>query len=60
MFDAFSSISRYLDVSLNVHIEQIFQRIYPAELQFNKANVSDTKAAFFDLNLSIHNDKLST
>ena len=35
-------------------------RIYPAELQFNKANTSDTEAAFLDLNLSIHNDTFST
>ena len=35
-------------------------RIYPAELQLNKANASDTVAAFLDLNLSIHNDIVST
>ena len=35
-------------------------RIYPAELQLNKANSSDTRAAFLDLNLSIHNDIIST
>ena len=35
-------------------------RIYPAELQLNKANTSDTEAAFLDLNLSIHNNKVST
>ena len=34
--------------------------IYPAELQLNKANASDTEAAFLDLNLSIHNDIVST
>ena len=34
-------------------------RIYPAE-QLNKANASDTEAAFLDLNLSIHNDIVST
>ena len=34
-------------------------RIYPAELQLNKANASDTEAAFLDLNLSIHNDTVS-
>ena len=33
---------------------------YPAELQLNKANASDTEAAFLDLNLSIHNDIVST
>ena len=36
------------------------RRIYPAELQLNKANSSDTEAAFLDLNLSIHNDTVST
>ena len=35
-------------------------RIYPAELQLNKANASDTEAAFLDLNLSIHNNTVST
>ena len=35
-------------------------RIYPTELQLNKANASDTEAAFLDLNLSIHNDTVST
>ena len=33
---------------------------HPAELQLNKANASDTEAAFLDLNLSIHNDIVST
>ena len=35
-------------------------RIYPAELQLDKANASDTEAAFLDFNLSIHNDTVST
>ena len=35
-------------------------RIYPAELQINKANASDTGAVFLDLYLSIHNDIVST
>ena len=35
-------------------------RIYPVELQLNKANASDTEVAFLDLNLSIHNDIVST
>ena len=35
-------------------------RIYSAELQLNKANASDNEAAFLDLNLSIHNDLVST
>ena len=34
--------------------------IYPDELQLNKANASYTEAAFLDLNLSIHNNIVST
>ena len=63
LIDAFNSTSRYLDDLLNIdniHFEQMVQRIYPAELQFNKANASDTKAAFLDINLSIHNDIISS
>ena len=63
MFVAFNSTSRYMDELLNIdniHFEQMSHRIYPAELQLNKANASDTEAAFLDLNLSIHNDIVST
>ena len=35
-------------------------QIYPSELQLNKANISDTKAAFLDLHLSISKDIVST
>ena len=34
-------------------------QIYPSELQLNKANTSDTEAAFLDLHLSISNDIVS-
>ena len=34
--------------------------IYPSELQLNKANTSDTEAAFLDLHMSISNDIVST
>ena len=63
MINAFNLTSRYLDDLLNIdniHFEQMVHRIYPSELQLNKANASDTEAAFFDLNLSIHNDTAST
>ena len=63
MYDAFNSTSRYLDNLLNIdniHFEQMVHRIYSAELQLNKANTSDTEAAFLDLNLSIHNNTVST
>ena len=35
-------------------------QIYPSELQLNKANTSDAKAAFLDLHLSVSNDIVST
>ena len=63
LIDAFNSTSRYLDDLLNIdniHFELLVHRIYPAELQLNKANASDTEAAFLDLNLSIYNDTVST
>ena len=34
-------------------------QIYPSELQLNKANASDTEAAFLDLHLSISNGIVS-
>ena len=49
LIDAFNSTSRYLDDLLNIdniHFEHMVYRIYPAELQLNKANASDTEAAF--------------
>ena len=63
LIDAFNSNSRYLDDLLNtdnIHFDHMVHRIYPNELQLNKANASDTEAAFLDLNLSIHNDIVST
>ena len=63
LIDAINSTSRYLDDLLNIdniHFEHMVHRIYPAEIQLNKANASDTEAAFLDINLSIHNDIVST
>ena len=63
VFDAFNTTSRYLDDILNfnnVYFENMVSQIYHSELQLNKANTSDTKAAFLDLHLSISNDILST
>ena len=64
MIDAFISTSRYLDDSpniSNIHFnEQMVNRMHPAVLQLNKANVSDTEAAFLDLNLSFNNDTVFT
>ena len=55
--------SRYLDDIFNVnnvYFDNMVSQIYPSELQLNKANTSDTKAAFLDLRLSISNDIVST
>ena len=49
VIDAFNITSRYLDDILNinnVNLDNMVSQIYPSELQFNKANTSDTKAAF--------------
>ena len=35
-------------------------RIYPTELQLNRANSSDTEAPFLDLNLCVSNGTVST
>ena len=57
--ETFNSTCRYLDDLLK--IDNInFDRIYPAELQLNKANSSDTEAHLLDLNLSISNCTVST
>ena len=48
--------SRYLDDLLNIDnnfFDSMVNRIYPSELQLNKANVSDAMASFLDLHLSI-------
>ena len=43
----------------NVYFDNMVSQIYPSELQLNKANTSDTEAAFLDLHLSISNDIVS-
>ena len=61
--DAFNITSRYLDNILNinnVYFYNMVSQLYPSELQLNKANASDTEAAFFDLHLSISNEIVST
>ena len=60
---AFNTTSRYLHDNLNinnVNFYNVVSEIYPSELQLNKANTSDTKAAFLELHLSIANDIVST
>ena len=63
VIDAFNTTPRYLDDILNtnnVYFDNMVSQIYPSELLLNKANASDTEAAFLDLHLSISNDIVST
>ena len=63
IIEAFKSTSRYLDDLLNIdnpYFEGMVNRIYPPELQLNKANTSDTEAPFLDLHLSISNRFVSS
>ena len=51
VIEAFSSTFRYLDNLLNIEVNffnSIFNHIHPSELQFYKANVSDTEASFLN------------
>ena len=55
--------SRYLDELFNIdniYFDQMVDRIYPTELQLNRASSSDTEAPFLDLNLCISNGTVST
>ena len=63
IIEAFNSTSRYLDDLLNInniYFDQMADRIYPTELQLNRANSSDTEAPFLDLNLCISIGTVST
>ena len=54
---------RYLDDLLNIdnfYFGHMVDRIYPTELQLNRANSTDTEAPFWDLNLCISNGTVST
>ena len=63
VIEAFNSTSRYLDDLLNMDnnfFDSMVNRIYPSELQLNKANVSDAEASFLDLHLSISDGFVKT
>ena len=63
VIDTFNITSRYLDDILNisnVYFDNMVSQIHRSELQLNKANTSDTVAAFLDLHFSISNDIVST
>ena len=68
IIEAFNSTSRYFDDLLTIfaltkwwtaYTLQV-DRIYPTELQLNRANSSDTEAPFFCLNLCISYGTVST
>ena len=47
--DACNTTSRYLDTIINIHniyFDNMVGQIYPAELQLNTENTSDTEASF--------------
>ena len=44
----------------NNYFDNIVRKLYPAELQLNKANASDTEASFWDLQLFISSNIVST
>ena len=63
IIEAFNSTSRYFGDLLNIdniYFDQMVDRIYPTELQLNKANSSDTEAPVLDLKLCISNGTAST
>ena len=63
IIEAFKTSSGYLDDILNknnIHFDNMVRKIYPAVLQLNKVNNSDTEASFLDLHLFISNDIVST
>ena len=61
--EAFNTTSRYLDDILNIDnpfFPSLYKSIYPTQLQLNKANTSNTKTAFLDLDISIEDDIIIT
>ena len=55
-----ANIFRYILNINKVYFDNMVCQIYHSELQLNKANTSDTEAAFLDLHCSIYNDIIST
>ena len=59
----FNSTSRYIDDLLSIdnpYFEGMVNKIYPSELQHNKANSSDAEAPFLDVHLSFSNGFVSS
>ena len=63
LIECFNRTSRYLDDILNLdnpHFHKYIPKIYPKELTLTKANSSDQKAAFLDLDIGIENNRIHT
>ena len=63
VIEALNSTSRHLDDLLNIdntYFEDMVNHIYPPELQFNKAHISDTESPFLGLHLSVANGFVSS
>ena len=65
IINAFNTTFSYLDDTCilninNIYLDNMVGQIYPAELQLNKENTSDTEASVLDLQLLISNDIVST
>ena len=61
--DMFNDTSRYLDDIITINnpeFEKYIPDIYPAELQFNKANTSDKETSFLDLNIKVIDSDIHT
>ena len=62
IINAFNSTATHVDTLMNIanfYFEHMVDPIYPAELQLNKTNSSDTEAPFLDFNSSISNGTVS-
>ena len=63
VIEPFNFTSRYLDDLLNMDnnfFVSMVNRIYPSELQLNKASASDAEASFLDLHLPISDGFVKT
>ena len=63
LIDMFKDTSRYLDVIFtidNPEFEKHIPDIYPAELQLNKANISDKETSFLNLDIKVIGSDIHT
>ena len=63
IIDVFNTTFRYLDDSLNInntYIDYMVSQMHLSEIWLYAAYASDTKVSFWDLNLSIRYDIVST